>query len=66
MPKWEALCLMEPSEKVTAGAFLEQTSLTPHHNLRAEMNHGLQIAVGTVTRAICIRPSVNNRSEADE
>lgn len=57
---------MEPSEKVTAGAFLEQTTLTPHHNLRAEMNHGLQIAVGTVTRAICIRPSVNNRLEADE
>lgn len=61
MTKWEALCLMEPSKKVRAGAFLEQTNLTVHHNLQAEMNHGLQIAVGTVTRAICIRPSLNNR-----
>lgn len=26
--KWEALCLMEPSEKVRAGTFLEQTK--PH------------------------------------
>lgn len=64
--KWEALCLMELSEKVRAGAFLEQTSLTLHHNLQAEMNHGLQIAVGTVTRAICIRPSLNNHLRAHE
>lgn len=61
LTKWEARCLMEPSKEVRTGAFLEQTRLTLHHNLQAEMNHGLQIAVGTVTRAICIRPSLNNR-----
>lgn len=66
LTEWEALCLMELSEKVRAGAFLEQTNLTLHHNLQAEKNHRLQIVVGTVTRAICIRPSLNNPWRADE
>lgn len=56
----EMLCLMEPFEEVRVRAFLEQPSLTLHHNLQTEMNRWLPIAVGIVTCVICIRPSLNN------
>lgn len=62
----EVLCSMEPLKEVTVGAFLEQTSFTRHHNLQTKVNHWLQIAVGIVTCVICIRPSLNNRQEANE